>query len=458
MNYPKLDPRTAGPEEILSRARALEGQPIGRFVALERANRVCDATNKGGMGALYESYFGIKTNSDQAPDFSGAAIELKSVPVLMDPRPRRIKERTMLTMISYEKLAGEQWRTASIRKKLDRILFVFYGYEYGVELRGLKTLKVHLWSPSADVLPFLEDDWSVVHDKVARGLAHTISEADGRILGAATKSADSTRRRGQPRSAIPAKPRAWALKPAFTWTVFLEATGHSEGVSIVQKLGLQRRPLTLESRVLEKLAPFFGRPLGDIERTVGFGHGRAKNAIATLLRGVLGLPAHGAIREFDRFGIEAKTTPLRPDAMPYESMSFPAFKHMLLQEEDWEDSDLLSRLQRILFLPVVARRRGAPADERWLGRPFFWTPGPVDLAGIRGEWLNIRQLIRDKKALELPHESESTYIHIRPKGRNSKDRDPVPGGGTVTKKCFWLNKRFIQRIVLESGADWSGVE
>lgn len=452
-----FDPRTAGAQEILSKARELEGRPIGHFVASKWADRVCDASNKGRMGGLYESYFGIPANSDQAPDFSGAAIELKSVPILMDPRPKRVKERTILSMIDYERLLGERWASASIRKKLDKVLFVFYGYQRGSELGSLETLKVHLWSPSTDILPFLEDDWSVVHEKVTQGLAHTISEADGRILGAATKSADSSKRRAQPRSTVPAKPRAWALKPAFVWTIFLEATGNPDGASIVQKLRLQRRPLIFESRILEKLAPFVGGSLGDVGREVGLEHGRAKNAVATLMRTILGLPAHGAIREFDRFGIEVKTTPLRPDAMPYESMSFPAFKHMLLQEEEWEDSDLLARLQRILFLPLVARRRGAPADERWLGRPFFWTPGPGDLAGIRDEWERIRGMIRDERARELPRESESCYIHVRPKGRNSRDRDSVPGGGTVTKKCLWLNKRYVQRIVLDSGSDWAGI-
>ena len=94
--------------------------------------------------------------------------------------------------------------------------------------------------------------------------------------------------------------------------------------------------------------------------------------------------------------------------------------------------------------------------ERWLGRPFFWTPGPGDLVGIREEWEHIRQMIRDRRAKELPHESETRFIHVRPKGRDANDRDMIPGGGTVTKKCLWLNKRYVQRIVLESGTDWSG--
>jgi DNA mismatch repair protein MutH len=82
-----------------------------------------------------------------------------------------------------------------------------------------------------------------------------------------------------------------------------------------------------------------------------------------------------------------------------------------------------------------------------IGHPVFWRPSADQLTTIEREWTTFRDLIIAGKAGELPTESQTTAIHVRPHGRDATDRDPTPGGGSQTRKSFWLNKRFVQSIL-----------
>ena len=77
------------------------------------------------VGHAIESHFGIPKNPSPLPDFPGAGIELKVVPLRLTGRGLGVKERTVISLIDYVKLPEQTWATASVRKKL-RILFVFF--------------------------------------------------------------------------------------------------------------------------------------------------------------------------------------------------------------------------------------------------------------------------------------------------------------------------------------------
>jgi len=134
-----------------------------------------------------------------------------------------------------------------------------------------------------------------------------------------------------------------------------------------------------------------------------------------------------------------------------ERMSFPAFVHQELVFETWPDSDLLGRLNRILIVPVH-REKGSSLDETRLGRPFFWSPTEEELEGISIEWEVVRRLIEDHRSNDLPKASETNFIHARTHGRDSRDREPAPGGLEVTRKSFWLNDRYLERVLNDHGA------
>ena len=135
---------------------------------------------------------------------------------------------------------------------------------------------------------------------------------------------------------------------------------------------------------------------------------------------------------------------------PIEATSFPSFVHEELAYETWPDSDLLGRLNRILFVPV-RRSRGQAQAAAVVGRAFFWSPSEADLVGISLEWEEFRRLISAGLARQLPKPSQTTYIHVRPKARNARDREIAPGGFDVIRKCFWLNQAYVETIIHEHG-------
>ncbi len=157
------------------------------------------------------------------------------------------------------------------------------------------------------------------------------------------------------------------------------------------------------------------------------------------------------MREFKQLGIEIKMVRADASGMPYESMSFPAFRYKVLVTEEWEESDLLARLSRFLVFPLGGARGLAATDACVLREPFFWSPTREQLAGIRAEWELYRDLVRDGFADRLPTSARTRYIHVRPKARDRSDTDDAPVVGPVVKKCFWLNRTFVAELLREHG-------
>jgi len=445
-----FDYRTATAAEILERAREMVGRTLGDLVpraAREGAIRSGGRT-RGEVGSYVEAWFGIPQNSRQEADFPGAGIELKSVPVAGKGHAATVKERLVLSMIDYEDLATEQWADATLRGKLDRLLLVFYRWSEETEIADFLIERVHLWSPDERQLAFMELDWLEVQDKVLAGEAHELSESDGLILGAATKGADGSKTRTQPRSSIPAKPRAWALKQPFMRALHMDLTTADGPESLMETLRI-RRARAFEEEVLSGYRRYVGRTVGELATELGVTSG-GKGYVASVLRRAIGQSrANEWAREFAELGIGVKTIVTGSDRMPHESLSFPAFRYRELIAETWEESDLLARLQRFLLLPLVGPR-GLPNAPGYRVEPaFFWSPSRSDLAGIRSEWQMFRDEIARGNAARLPTAAQTTYIHVRPKAQDSSDTDDAPIVGPVVRKGFWLNRHYLQQILVE---------
>jgi len=453
-----FDPATASREAIRERGIAMRGRTLGELGVALTAVKDRPQSDKGMVGLMVERYFGIKQNSESAPDFTAAGIELKVVPLKQLRPPKaalRVKERTSVTMINYTKLVDENWKSASVRKKVGAILFVFYHHMASGDPLAYPIKEVVLWEPPAELMQQFEVDWTAVHEKVAAGLAHEISERDGKLLGAATKGAGGTFV-DQPRSPIKAKPRAWALKPSLTtWILQDAATKRTAEESIAESLRLSPGE-DFERAVLARLRQFSGRSLETIAAGLGVElSSKAKAGPAFLVRRLLGMVNDKArIREFEQFGIEVKTVPISEDGQTvFESMSFPRFDHMTVIDETWDESELRSHLQRILFVPIVRRGRSETRALHRLGRVFFWSPTEAELDAIGTEWETFVQMIRDGKADRLPSAAQTEYIHVRPKGRDASDTEPAPGFVGIMKRCFWLNDSYVRRLIAENLPD-----
>ena len=430
--------RTATRAEIAALASTFVGK---RLIDLDTDAPMVpsSARNKGAVGKIYESAFGIEPNSRPEADFPGAGIELKSVPIRIAGGEARAKERVSLTMINFLTLPAERWESAPVRKKVNDLLLVFYRWDPLQPIARFETLVAEIWQPDGESLRQMQVDWETVQGLVKAGRRNEVSEGSTRLLGAATKGAGHG-----------STSRAWSLKQTFVGFIFRSLTSHVPATTTVS----MDPGAAFERAILSRIEPYVGRSLADLAAVVGRTNKAGKAASAQVVRALVGERATGRSGEFERFGIETKVVPVNSGGHPIEAMSFPAFVHEELVFETWEASDLLARIQRMLIIPVHRERR-VMLEQMRLGRPFFWSPTQDELDGIRLEWERFRRLIESGQARDLPKASQTRFIHVRPKGKDAADREQAPGGFDVTRKCFWLNQPYLERVLAEHDATTS---
>jgi DNA mismatch repair protein MutH len=427
---------TAPAEEIQSAAARLRGRQLDELQTGHDLRLPSSASTKGVVGRVYETYFGIPQNSVAGPDFPGAGIELKSVPILRVAREDRAKERISLGMIDWDALGNEVWPTAKARQKLEHLMLIFYDWHPLLPLGRFRTLVAGIWEPDIETLATLEQDWLTIQGLAVAGRRAEVSESLTRALGAATK--------GPGHGSIS---RAWSLKQPFVGWIYRTMAG----VTPPPPRTVTRDPeAEFESLMAARFATIESKTVKDVAEYVGMPIGTDKSFAARVIRTFAGQRAHGRTGEFDRFGVELKTVPLDVNRRPVESMSFPSFVHEELQYETWEDSDLLGRLNRLLIVPIN-RAKGQAQAEGTIGRAFFWSPREADLVEIAGEWERYRSMISAGLSRQLPTAAETKFIHVRPKARNAADREIAPGGFDVTRKSFWLNVGYVERIIRDQG-------
>ena len=439
-----FDPRTATEAEILHRAEGMRGQLVGRLKDLVQGRT---GQGKGDVGFRVERFFGIRQNSLSEPDFPAAGIELKVVPLVRRSNGLRVKERTVISMIDYNSLVLESWATAHVRTKL-RILFVYYESLPWSEKEFFPIRLCTLWVPDASTNALLKADWEHVRAKVRHGLAGELTESDGRVLGPCTKGTDSRSVRTQPFNSLPAKSRAFALKPAFTLEVYKVAAGIAGEVeSLATNVGL-RSFEHFETALISKFNAFVGQKIGDIADELGIPPSGAKSDAARIVRRVFGAKDfRSKILEFEETGLTLRISRVSPSLDPYESISFPFLRYAELLEEEWVDSELLAWVEYMLIVPVVGETKRTPQRDCVLGAPVFWRPDSVQTDTIRREYEIFRTEIRAGHADELTPASRTSIVHMRPHGRDAEDTDEAPVIGQVVKKSFWLNKKFVGRIL-----------
>jgi len=443
-----FDYRTATEAEILAKAQELKGRVLGSLPHA-KFTAASGAAGRGEVGHAVEAYFGITPNPSPLPDFPGAGIELKVVPLRRTGKGLGVKERTVISLIDYVKLMDQTWETASVRSKL-RILFVFFEHIDGADKRTFPIPAVHLWEPDERVEALLRADWNRVFTKVRQGRAHELTESDGSIMGPCTKGVSGASLRTQPFESVPAKPRAWALKPSFTTALFRSITAGPPKESLLEPMGLSNAP-SFEERLVARFAPYVNRPVGAVGKELGIPPSGSKSYVALVARRLFGAKTlRGRIAEFEEMGITFRITRVDHDLMPYEAMSFPAFRCMELVNETWQDSRLLASVEYMLWLPIRGTRRETPAWECEFMSPVFWRPTTGELELIRREWEIYKLEINRGGVESLPLASETLAIHVRPHARNAADTDEAPFVGPTIKRSFWLNKGLIHRILIEN--------
>lgn len=452
-------------KSLLERAHSLKGKTIKDLLKAKDFDK-----GKGAIGQIIEREgFGVANNSDANPDFKELGIELKVLPLKNVAKGLSVKERTKVCSINYNGLISEKWITSHAKNKLQKILFVFYYYDKANPVNS-KILDYLLFELENSSEPLIKEDWERTKGLVQDGKAHLLSESQNVILAASRSGAGKLPESQWPEQpnkkySAKAKQRAFSLKPSFTKTLWIEVQDKNALDSIQDKYHYNSYK-ELEGVILGKLNKWEGKTLDEFAKKNNIEPKFSKNRNSDILRTALGFTGKKKdIKEVVQLGLIVKTIPAREsDFMPFEGMSFP-YQPLgeILEEERFDESEFYTYLQGFLFIPFIRENREEnDLSDNTIGSSFIWRPSKVQLEEIQKEWEQFHKVIiegiklkkvkqNNKKGFilknNLPKESETKYIHMRPHARDSDDIDlSLPKLG-ISKQCFWFNKAFIQELL-----------
>ncbi len=432
--------------------------------------RRSDEANKGELGQFIEEHvFGYDTNSDDSPDFIDAGIELKVTPVIqLKSGEFSSKERLVLNIINYVEEGDKDFESSSFYKKNRRLLIMFYLYRKGMSEADYEITAndIYEFEHSPDFVT-IKRDWEIIHEKIAAGKAHEISESDTTFLAACTKGAKGSDLRTQYHSSVPAKPRAYSFKCGFMTRLYREIIhGAAPYLSFVSEDEWLKNPL--EEVFKEKLSIYYGKSVEELKYLLSV-NSKAKQLLSMLAQAMLGLSIHKRIyqtQEMVDAGIKPKTVHLDKKGKPTESMSFPAFDFTELITVPWEDSSIRDDMCEWKIMLFVFRDddKGVCRFERVL----FWNiPNSVVDGKVKDMYENAAKMIVEGDAFEFdakgkvvdkfPKEDRRSNgcCHIRPHGRDGKDKIALPTPDKKTgilefvKPSFWFNSQYVGSVVAE---------
>lgn len=453
---------------------------------------------KGGLGQLVEKHvFGYEPNSNAHPDFPIAGVELKTTPMKESEQKKSLiaKERLVLNIINYETEWKLSFRNSSFWHKNEKILLMFYLHEKDKLPIDYIFKIVYLWRFPIKDLKIIKDDWQTIMQKVKDGKAHEITEGDTLYLAACTKGSTKEKsKRHQPFADELAQQRAFSLKPLYMNSIINECLPKMEifkdGNIELHYPQLQHEAIdpdelnwviddwsssyvsesleaykirqrktqaiikdihdidpqdTFLNFVERKFKPYFGKEDKAIEATFGIDYSTPKNRHALITRAILGITdADAEIEEFVKSGIEVKTIRLEQNGRLKEAMSFKQIQYKQIINEDWGDSYWYETLNK-KFLFVVYQKNDAGNYN--LRTAFFWNMPCADLQVAHDFWEDTKAKISNGDFDHFIKSSDNMICHVRPKARDSHDLMETADGSMQKKKCFWLNRDYILKVV-----------
>lgn len=419
-----------------------------------------DFNYKGGMGVLMEeNVFQYEANSDANPDFYEAKIELKVTPVKKNKKGTySAKERLVLNIINYMEEYKNTFETSSFWHKNENLNLMFYLWEEGVPRSDYKIIKHLLYTYPEEDLLIIKQDWEVIVNKIRNGLAHEISEADTLYLGACTKGANKESVREQPFSEILAKQRAYCLKTSYMTNLVRTRVMDEYTESLISAEELHNK--TFEESLYDKIKSFIGKSKTELINKFGL-NPKSKDVIERIFAKLLGIK--GKVNDTDEFqkaNITCKTIRVNEDNTITESMSFPAFKYKEIILEEWETSTLRNIFSENKYLFVIFKEKN---NEFYFSGIKLWNM-PLSILDneVKSVWDktveviksgNIVKSVGKRRKTNFPRMKENNVAHVRPHGRNSKDvfelpvADKLTGCKVYTKHCFWLNNKYLEKIL-----------
>lgn len=455
-----MDNRNLTKEEILAIGKSVIGKTFGEIGYSQVGT---NGNSKGKLGTfLEEEVFGYSANNDAAPDFEYAGIELKLTPYKKNKNGTySSKERLVLGIVNYMEEYKNSFHESHFWEKNQKLYIMFYLWEKHNIREDMKIMFDLLYEyPETDLI-IIKNDWEIIINKIKNGQAHLISEADTMYLSACTKGANSKSMRMQPFSNILAKQRAFSLKSSYMTQVLREQINKIKDESIVTIKDVET--VSFEQSIINRLNEFKGMCRSELKSKFDI-VSNAKNINELLVSAMLGIKGKvNNTSEFQKANIILKTITEKESGTIKESMSFPAFKFTDIINEEWDDSTLRNTFETTKFLFVVFKEMNG---EICYNRAVFWNM-PLDILDneVIKVWektkdvINsgsiVKKVLNNKRETNFPGAKFNEYMHVRPHGTTTADVydlpvvDKVTGSIAYTKQCFWLNSKYIKKIIGE---------
>lgn len=160
----------------------------------------------------------------------------------------------------------------------------------------------------------------------------------------------------------------------------------------------------------------------------------------------------------NQYNLSTKLVRINGNGVPKESMSLEAIKFDQLVDEKWEQSFLRNKFLKTTFALVVFKE--VDMGLTLLGIKLWKMPSSLIESELKDFWSNLndtvingvslREEMRGSKKItlnNLPTSSQSLIMHVRPKAKNAADKVELPDGQYITKQGYWLNSRFIGKVI-----------
>jgi DNA mismatch repair protein MutH len=429
-------------ESIFAHAKKLTGRTLEEVSDLPPD--IINAKNRGDLGTLIELFFfKHKPPNNHYPDFQDAGksgLELKTTGVKKVKNEYRAKERLVLTMIDYNNIIKENWRDSNLLRKCGLMLILFYLYSKEIPVHQRKfVIDPLLYNLLETDEIIIRKDWEFIRNKIEQGKAHELSEGDTLYLGACRKGSggDKEKLREQPNSTIGAKSRAFSFKPEYLNSLL---SIHLKELEPTIKV---TDDISFEQATLNKFKPYLGKTISQIGQEIGYKkvNPKQKSYEAELARRIIS-SGKSKVPELDKAGIIMKTVRLKKGKLK-ESISFPYFKYLEIINEDWEDSVFFEKIERKFLWVVLDTNEN---QEYYLKKVVYWNMPYKDRLEAEKVWGETKRRVAIDSS-NLPKESENRVAHVRPHAANKQDTLPTPQGTNEVKKCFWLNKGYIEGVI-----------
>lgn len=206
-------------KELMQRADSLAGitiQQLANKLQSDIPESLVHA--KGWFGTLLEQYLGAEAASAAKPDFIKLGIELKTLPIDDNGKP---KESTYVCVVQLDPNSLSSWENSLVKHKLNEVLWIPFEANKSIPISLRRIGTPFLWKPDIAQEEKLKKDWQELSDMIVMGEIDKISSSMGSVLQIRPKAANAsslTVDKNQSSDAL-TLPRGFYLRPSFTQSI-----------------------------------------------------------------------------------------------------------------------------------------------------------------------------------------------------------------------------------------------